>query len=145
MFEQKVAIFFGNGDLDSFHAVWKGAAGTGCHERRPALSLHFSFSVQLLRKLKIPTPHGLCIAVSVTELLQAGRGSIVQTQGIKVGGWLLVRAHHPSVKGSLKEGKAQVAQGGFDTNLTLAMVFLWQNYFIEPADFFPPFLFLEKI
>lgn len=59
--------------------------------------------MQLLRKLKIPTPHGLCVAVSVSELLQTGRGSMVQKGGVKVGGRLLVRAHHPSVEGSLKE------------------------------------------
>lgn len=32
-----------------------------------------------------------------------------------------------------------VAQVGFHTNLTLGMVFLWQNYFIEPEDFFLSF------
>jgi len=67
--------------------------------------------MQLLSKLTIPTPHELRIAVSVTELLQTGRGSIVQKGGVKVRGSLLVRAHHPCVKGSLKERQGTSSTG----------------------------------
>lgn len=71
--------------LGSFYTAHSAAAGRGCHERWPALILYFSFSVQLLRKLKILIPQDLGGVVSVTELLQAERGSIAQKCRVKVG------------------------------------------------------------
>ena len=50
----------------------------------------------------------------------------------------------PVWKVASRKGKAQVAQGGFDTNLILAMVFLWQSCFIELADF-SPFFFIYPL
>lgn len=51
----------------------------------------------------------------------------------------------PLWKAASRKDKRQVAQVGFHSNLTLDMVFLWQNYFIEPEDFSSPFCLSFKL
>lgn len=81
----------------------------------------------------------LCLPLSY---YRQGEEALLENEELKweVGCWW--EPTIPLWKVASRKGKAQVAQGGFDTNLTLAMVFLWQNYCIELADFFPLFLLI---